>query len=97
MPLTCTGAGDRFGAIIRKTDMGTIKNVGVSDELLAAMDNAAKAQGKTADQLFEEAGQRLLEHQALDSLIARGRTHAARAGRKPSDAVSAVRDIRRGR
>jgi hypothetical protein len=77
--------------------MGTVKNVGVSDKLLAAMDAAAKEQGKTADDLFEEAGQRLLAHKGLNALIARGRSHAARAGRKASDAVQAVREVRRGK
>ena len=77
--------------------MTNAKNVGVSKELLAAMDAAAKAQGKTADELFEQAGRRLLEHQGLDSLAERGRSHAKRTGRKPSNAVAAVREIRRER
>jgi hypothetical protein len=66
----------------KKASMGTQKNVGVSDELLAAMDNAAKAQGKTADELFEEAGQRQLERIGLDSLIERGRTLRCRSSRQ---------------
>ena len=80
-----------------KTMGKTGKNVGVSDELLAAVDAAAKAQGKTADQLFEELGWRIVEHSGLDNLAARGRSHAERVGRKPEDAVSAVREVRQGR
>src|SRR3954467_7936193 len=73
------------------------KNVGVSDELYAAVDAVAKAEGKTADELFEEAGRKLLEHKGLDDLARRGAGHAERGGRPPSDAVSAVREVRRGR
>jgi hypothetical protein len=72
----------------------TPKNVGVSEELLAAMNSAAKAQGKTADELFEEAGRRMLEHEGLDALARRGQGHAQRLGRKPSDAVRFTREIR---
>jgi hypothetical protein len=38
-----------------------------------------------------------LAHKELDDLVARGRTHAERAGRTPAEAVRAVRDLRRGR
>ena len=70
------------------------KNVGVTEELLAAMDAAARAQGKTVDELFEEAGRRLLKHQQIDDLNARGQQHAIWLGRKPSDAVALTREIR---
>jgi len=70
------------------------KNVGVSEELLAAMDSVAKAQGKTADELFEQAGRRMLEHQGIDALAKRGQGHAQRLGREPADAVRLTREIR---
>jgi hypothetical protein len=77
--------------------MATQNNVHIPDELLTAVNAAAQAEGKTADALLAEAARRYLEHKELDDLVARGRSHAERAGRRPSDAVAAVRDIRRGR
>jgi len=77
--------------------MGSQNNVHIPDELLSAMSAAAQAEGKTADELLAEAASRYLAHKELDDLAARGRTHAARAGRTPANAVAAVRDIRRGR
>ena len=65
--------------------------------LSVAVNAAAQAEGKTADDLLAEAARRYLEHKELDELVERGRSHAARTGRRPSDAVMAVRDIRRGR
>ena len=72
-------------------------NVHIPDDLLSKMTAAALAQGKTADDLVAEAAGLYLEHKALDDLAASGRTHAKRAGRSASDAVAAVRDIRRRR
>ncbi|SPF40632.1 exported hypothetical protein [Candidatus Sulfopaludibacter sp. SbA4] len=61
------------------------------------MSAAAQAEGKTADELLAEAACRYPAHKELDDLVARGRTHAARAGRTPAQAVAAVRETRRGR
>ena len=72
-------------------------NVHIPDDLLNEMNAAAQAQGKTADDLVAEAARLYLEHKTLDDLAARGRAHAECAGRSASDAVAAVRDIRRGR
>jgi hypothetical protein len=72
-------------------------NIHIPDDLLTEMNEAAQAQGKTADDLVTEAARRYLERKALDDLAARGRIHAQRAGRHESDAVAAVRDVRRGR
>jgi hypothetical protein len=77
--------------------MTSENNLHVSEELLTQLQATAAANGKTTDEMAEEAVRRLLEHQALDNLAERGRSHAERAGRKPSDAVPAVREIRRGR
>jgi hypothetical protein len=72
----------------------TPKNVGVSEELLAAMDSAAKAQGKTADELFEVAARRLLEHNGLDALAKRGEAHAQRLGQShPTPCVSPAKSV----
>ena len=72
-------------------------NVHIPDDPLSEMNAAAQAQGKTADDLVTEATRLNLEHKALDDVAARGRAHAERAGRSASDAVTAVRDLRRGR
>ena len=77
--------------------MATQNSIHISDELLAELQSKAEAEGKTVDELAEEALRRLLDHRGLDALAARGRIHAQRAGRKPSDAVAAVREIRRER
>ena len=76
--------------------MTSQNNVHIPDELLSAMSAAAQAEGRTADELLAEAACRYLAHKDLDVLVARGRNHAARAGRTPAEAVAAVRDIRRG-
>ena len=80
-----------------KALMASQNNVHIPDELLSAMNAAAKAEGKTADDLLAEAARRYLEHKELDDLVGRGRRHAERSGHRPSDAVKAVRDVRRGR
>jgi len=72
-------------------------NIHIPDDLLSEMNAAAQAQGKTADDLVAEAARRYLDHKALDDLAARGSAHAKRAGRRASDAVAAVREVRRGR
>jgi len=62
-------------------------NAHISDELLTAVNAAEQAEGKTADDLLAEAARRYLENKQLDELVERGRNHAARTGRRPSDAV----------
>jgi hypothetical protein len=75
--------------------MASQNTVHIPDDLLTAVSAAAQAEGKTADDLLAEAARRYLEHKELDELVERGRRHAARTGRRPSEAVMAVRDIRR--
>ena len=77
--------------------MAAQNNVRIPDDLLNEVTVAARAEGRTTDELVTEAARRLLEHRALDALAGRGRSHAERAGRNASDAVAAVRDVRRGR
>jgi hypothetical protein len=77
--------------------MASQNNAHIPEELLTAVNAAAQAEGKTADDLFAEAARRYLEDKERDELVERGRSHAARTGRRPSDAVAAARDIRRGR
>ena len=77
--------------------MASQNNVHIPDDLLSAMNAAAEAEGTTANNLLAEAARRYLEHKELENLAARGRGHAQRAGRRPSGAVRAVRELRRGR
>jgi len=77
--------------------MASQNNARIPDELLTAVNAAAEAEGKTSDDLLAEAARRYLEHKKLDDLVARGRIHAQRTGRRSSDSVTAVRAIRRGR
>lgn len=70
-------------------------SVHVSDALLAELQCKAVAEGKSVDQLTEEAVRRMLDHKALDELARRGAAHAERVGRK--NPVAAVRQVRRGR
>jgi hypothetical protein len=77
--------------------MASHNNAHIPDDLLNALTTAAETEGKTADELIAEAARFYLEHKGLDDLVSRGRSHAQRTGRKPSDAVAAVREIRRGR
>jgi hypothetical protein len=95
--LTGIPAEATFHGIMERATMTSENNLHVSDELLTQLQATAAANGKTTDELAEEAVRRLLEHQALDNLAARGATHAERVGRKPADAVAAVREVRRGR
>jgi hypothetical protein len=77
--------------------MASQNNVHIPDNLLSAMSVAAQAEGKTADEVLAEAARRYLAHKELDDLVESGRTHAERVGRTPAEAVTTVRDIRRGR
>lgn len=71
------------------------ESVNLPGDLVVELRSKAASEGTTADELAAEAVRRMLEHKALDSLIERGKAHAARVGRR--DAVKAVRDVRRGR
>ena len=62
--------------------MASQNNVHIPDQLLSAMNVAAQAEGKTADELLADAARRYLAHKELDDLVESGTT---------------VRDIRRGR
>ncbi len=75
--------------------MATDLTIKLPHDLLADLQEEATVEGKSVDELAEEAVRRMLEHKALNSLIERGKTYAARVGRR--DPVKAVRDVRRGK
>jgi hypothetical protein len=70
------------------------KNVHVPDDLLADMQTAAQREGKTPDELFEEAGRRYLLHLRLDSLSVYGGDRAKRLGLQESDVDRLITESR---
>lgn len=87
-------ASDRCGPPVLRRCMEPY-SVNLPLDLMNDLRSKAASEGTTADELAAEAVRRMLEHCALDSLIERGRTYAARVGR--CDPVKAVRDVRSGR
>jgi len=77
--------------------MTTEKNVSVPEELLTAMADAARAEGKTPDQLFEEAGRKLLAQRRLRRLGRYGQAQSRRLGIRPRDVPRLIAESRRER
>lgn len=73
----------------------------IPEELLAKLQAAAQAEGKTVNQAVTEAVARYVEAQEnvreLHELASWGERHASERGFKPSDVERAILDIRRGR
>jgi hypothetical protein len=74
--------------------MAVQNNVYVTEELLAAMQSLAAKEGRTSDELFEEAGRRYLAHQRLSGLAARGFERTMRLGLKEDDLDRLVQESR---
>jgi hypothetical protein len=74
--------------------MAVQNNVYVTEDLLAAMQNLAAQEGRTSDELFEEAGRRYLAHQRLSGLAARGFQSTSRVGIKEDDVDRLVQESR---
>jgi hypothetical protein len=74
--------------------MSLEKNVAVTEDLLVAMEALATKEGRTSDELFEEAGRRYLAHQRLSGLAARGAERAKRLGIDESDVDRLVHESR---
>jgi hypothetical protein len=72
--------------------MTSTKNIHVPDDLLTAMEAAARAQGKTVDQLAEKTLRDALE---FESLLAQGHSHARSRGFKPSEVSKKISEFRR--
>ena len=53
--------------------MASQNNAHIPHELLTAVNAAAQAEGKTADDLLAEAARRYQEHKELDELVEHGR------------------------
>ena len=74
--------------------MAVQNNVYVTEDLLAAMQNLAAKEGRTSNELFEEAGRRYLAHQRLSGLAARGLQRTSRIGIKEDDVDRLVHESR---
>jgi hypothetical protein len=72
--------------------MATQNNVHVSDDLLAELAAKAVEQGKTVDQLVEEALRKGLEGRAWQDLLAYGRERGRASGYTEEDMPRLVRE-----
>lgn len=82
--------------------MASQNNIHVSDETLLALQAQAEAQGKTVDELIEEAAQRYLNRQWLERMGREGLERRKQYGLKTDEEVEefvqkAIEDTRRGR
>ncbi len=70
-------------------------NVHVPDDLLAQMQTAAHGQGKTVDELAEEALRAHLDDRKWQDLLAYGRQRGLESGYTEADIPDLVKDYRR--
>lgn len=79
----------------------TPKNIAIEPDLLERVREQAQAEGKTEDQLMNEAALKLLETRQsvgnLRSFVARNRSRAESQGLKESDVPRLVSEVRQGR
>ena len=75
--------------------MATQNNVHVSDELLAELQAKARVEGKTVDELAEEALRKGLEEQAWQDLLAYGCQTGRESGYTEADVPEIVKKRRR--
>ena len=73
------------------------KNVAVSEEILAEMREEARAEGKTPDQLFEEAAKGLLKQRQLRSFVSQNRREALARGLTETDVPRLIEESRKER
>jgi hypothetical protein len=75
--------------------MATQNNLRIPDELLSAVNEAASAEGKTADEVAADALRRYLAHRELDDLGQYGREQSRRLGYTESDVPRLIAESRR--
>ena len=75
--------------------MATQNSIHVSDELLAELQSKAAAEGKTVDELAEQALRRGLEEQSWQDLLAYGRETGRASGYTEADVPEIVKNRRR--
>lgn len=72
-----------------------MNNIHLSDELLAELQSKAQAEGKTVDQLAEEALRKGLEKQEWQDLLEYGRERGRASGYTEEDVPRLVKEWRR--
>ena len=75
--------------------MATQNNLHIPDDLLSAVNQAAGADGKTADEIAADALRRYLAHRKLDELGEYGREQSARLGYTEDDVPRLIAESRR--
>jgi predicted transcriptional regulator len=75
--------------------MATQNSIHVSDELLAELQTKATAEGKTVDEIAEEALRKGLESRSWQDLLAYGRERGEASGYSEEDVPNVVRENRR--
>jgi len=75
--------------------MAAYNNVHVSEELLAKLQAVAQAEGKTVDELAEEALRNGLEEREWQDLLAYGQERGRMSGYSEEDVPRVVRENRR--
>lgn len=75
--------------------MATQNNVHVSDDLLAELQAKAKAEGKTVDELAEDALRKGLEERSWQELLAYGQERGRASGYTEEDVPQVVKEWRR--
>ena len=84
-----------FGSSTLKERPGMAKNVALPDDLVTAVEERARAEGKTADELIEEATRRYLARQRLDRFVRRNERQARGLGITEADVPKIVKQFRR--
>jgi len=77
--------------------MATGNNLHIADDLLSAVHEAAAADGRSTDDIAEEALRRYLAHRKLDELGEYGRGQSERLGYTEADALRLIDESRRER
>ena len=75
--------------------MASEKNVGLPEDLLTAASEAARAEGKTTDELIEAATRRYLSRERLDRFVRRNEQRARVFGIAESDVPRLIHEHRR--
>jgi hypothetical protein len=88
-------SGSHYATLKREGVMATQNSIHVSDELLEELRAKAAAEGKTVDQLADEALRKGLEDRAWQDLLAYGRERGQASGYTEEDVPNVVRENRR--
>jgi ribbon-helix-helix CopG family protein len=75
--------------------MATGKNVTLPEDLLTAVAQAAQAEGKTTDEVIEQATRLYLARQRLDRFVRRNEARARERGISEADVPRLIEDWRR--